>query len=135
MNDDGMARGTALDLVDSRDRRGVGCVGTQSVYGFGGKGDQPPAPQYRRSIPNRKGSRCVDSRRQGKAGQPVSTRQLGVLDGFGLARAELREKFGEFRVSLGKHRDRKESRVGGARLADRKSRDGNPLGHLYDRQQ
>ncbi len=135
MNDDGMARGTALDLVDSRDRRGVGCVGTQSVYGFGGKGDQSPAPQYRRGIPNRKGSRCVDSRRQGKAGQPVSTRQLGVLHRFGLARAELREKFGEFRVSLGKHRDRKESRVGGARLADRKSRDGNPLGHLYDRQQ
>jgi len=58
----------------------------------------------------------------------VSTRQLGVLHRFGLARAELREKFGEFRVSLGKHRDGKESRVGGARLADGKSRHRDPLG-------
>src|SRR5467141_5340063 len=40
MNNDGMARGTALDLVDSRDRRGVGCVGAQSVDRLGGKGNQ-----------------------------------------------------------------------------------------------
>jgi hypothetical protein len=44
MNDDGMARGTTLDLVDSRNRRRVGCVGAQSVYRFGGKGDQPATP-------------------------------------------------------------------------------------------
>src|SRR5712692_6682036 len=80
------------------------------------------------------GARLLSQARKGGT-KPVSTRQLRVLYRFGLARAELREKFGEFRVSLGKHRDRKESRVGGAGLADRKSRDGNPLGHLHDRQQ
>jgi len=69
MNDDGMVRRTALDLVDSRDCRRAGCVGAQSVYRFGGKGDQPTTPQYRHSIPNRKGSGRVDSRRQGKAGR------------------------------------------------------------------
>src|SRR5437773_2674748 len=117
MNDDGMVRRTALDLVDSRNRRGAGCVGAQSEYRFGGKCDQPTTPQYRHGIPNRKGSGRVDSRRQGKAGRkPVLTRQLGVLYSFDLARAELCEKFGEFRVSLGKHRNGKESRVGGARF-------------------
>ena len=136
MDDDGMARGTALDLVDPRYRCGIGRVGAQSVDRLGRKGNQAATSQYRHCIPNRNGLERVDFRRQGKGGtEPVSTRQLGVLYRFGLARAELREKFGELRVSLGKHRDGKESRVGGARLADCKSRHRDPLGHLYDRQQ
>ena len=136
MDDDRMPRGTALDLVDSRYRVGIGRVGAQSVDGLRGKGNQAAASQYRHCIPNRNGLERVDFRRQGKSGtEPVSTRQLGVLYRFGLARAELREKFGEFRVSLGKHRDGKQSRVGGARLTDGKSRHRDSFGHLYDRQQ
>src|SRR5882762_6616676 len=45
MDDDGMPRGTALDLVDSRYRCGIGRVGAQSVDRFGGKGNQAAASQ------------------------------------------------------------------------------------------
>src|SRR5882672_487652 len=69
MNDDGMARGTALDRVNSRDSRGVGCVGAQPVDRFGGKTDQTAAAQYRDGIPNRNRLGCVDSRRQVGAGR------------------------------------------------------------------
>src|SRR6267378_1387156 len=69
MNDEGMARGTALDLVDSRDRCGVGCVGAQSVDRFGRKSNQATAPQYRDGIPNRNRLGRVDSRRQVEAGR------------------------------------------------------------------
>src|SRR5258708_18642072 len=54
--------------------------------------------------------------------KPVLTRQFGVLYSFDLARAELCEKVGEFRVSLGKRRICIEPRVGGARFADEASR-------------
>src|SRR5260221_14521727 len=37
MNDDGMARGTALDRVNSRDSRGVGCFGAHPADPFVGQ--------------------------------------------------------------------------------------------------
>src|SRR5256885_16733000 len=40
MDDDRMPRGTALDLVDSRYRVGIGRVGAQSVDGLRGKGNR-----------------------------------------------------------------------------------------------
>ncbi len=135
MNNDGMARGTALDLVDSRDRRRVGCVGAQSVDRLGGKGNQATASEYPYCVPDRNGLECFDFRGQLESAKPGSTRQLGALYRFGLARAELGETLGEFRITLSEHRHGEEARVGGTRLADRKSRDRNPLGHLYDRQQ
>src|SRR5437016_12380847 len=85
MNNDRMARGTALDLVDSRDRRGVGCVGAQSVDRLGGKGNQAHASQSRHGIPNRNGLERVDFRRQGKAGRtrvnPAAWRSLPLRPG------------------------------------------------------
>ena len=43
MGDHGIPRRTTLGRVDSCDRIGVEGVGAESVYGFGGKGDEAPA--------------------------------------------------------------------------------------------
>ncbi len=77
VDDDGMACGTALDLVDSRHRRAVGRIGAQAVDRFGGKSNQAAASQYCRGIPNRNGLERVDFRRQ--VGAERNRRQLGSL--------------------------------------------------------
>ena len=60
MNDNRMVRRPAFHSVDARDRRGVGCVGAESVYRFGWERHEAAALQDRNGFPNRKGMGSVD---------------------------------------------------------------------------
>ena len=51
MNDDGIARGPAFDLINAGHRGGIPGIGGQAINGFRGQRDQlPGAQQFRRSF-------------------------------------------------------------------------------------